>query len=120
MLPWYLLATVAMVAVQLGIQYVGISRSVGDDLASLGQTIESSVTNAVWELDRDQMIRPLDGLRQSEIVSGAQIESAEGDLLVGSGWPRESADAAAPGFFVRGETASVPLRPATARVQLPE
>jgi signal transduction histidine kinase/DNA-binding response OmpR family regulator/HPt (histidine-containing phosphotransfer) domain-containing protein len=120
MLPWYLLATVAMVAVQLGIQYVGISRSVGDDLASLGQTIESSVTNAVWELDRDQMIRALDGLRQNEIVSGARIESAEGDLLVDSGWPRESADAPAPEFFVRGQSASIPLRHAVSGGQIQE
>jgi len=110
MLPWYLLATVGMVAVQLGIQYVGISRAIADDLASLGRTVEPAVTNAVWELDRDQMTRALDGVRQNAIVSGARIESPEGGILADSGWPRESADVARPVLFVRGQTATTPLR----------
>jgi signal transduction histidine kinase/CheY-like chemotaxis protein/HPt (histidine-containing phosphotransfer) domain-containing protein len=110
MLPWYLLATVGMVVVQLGIQYVGISRAIADDLASLGRTVEPAVTNAVWELDRDQMTRALDGVRQNAIVSGARIESPEGGILADSGWPRESADVARPVLLVRGQTAATPLR----------
>ncbi len=103
MLPWYLLATVGMVAVQLGIQYIGISRAIADDLASLGRTVEPAMTNAVWELDRDQMTRALDGVRQNAIVSGARIESPEGGILADSGWSRESDEASEPVFFVRGQ-----------------
>ena len=114
MLPWYLLATIGLVAVQLGIQYVGISRAIANDLASLGRTVEPAVTNAVWELDRDQMTRALDGVRQNAIVSGARIESAKGDILADSGWSRESDETPDLAFFVRGRSAATPLRHATA------
>ncbi|WP_323028596.1 response regulator [Castellaniella defragrans] len=118
MLPWYLLATVGMVVVQLAVQYVGISRAIAEDLDSLGRTIEPAATNAVWEIDRDQMLKALDGARQNAIVSGARIESPEGALLADSGWPRESADAPEPVFFVHGQSAATPLRHATAGGEL--
>ncbi|MGX5659066.1 response regulator [Castellaniella ginsengisoli] len=114
MLPWYLLATIGLVAVQLGIQYVGISRAIADDLASLGRTVEPAVTNAVWELDREQMTRALDGVRQNAIVSGARIESPKGGILADSGWSRESDETSDLAFFVRGRSAATPLRHATA------
>lgn len=110
MLPWYLLATACMVAVQLSIQYVGISRSTAGDLASLSRTIEPAVTNAVWELDHGQLSRALAGARQNVIVSGARVKSSDGSVLAEINWPSLSGDVPPAMLFVRGHVTATPLR----------
>ncbi|WP_018608973.1 response regulator [Uliginosibacterium gangwonense] len=85
MFPWYLLIALCMTGVQLGIQYFTVSWDIGNDLASLSRTIGPSVTNAVWELDKPQLVNVVTGVRQNAIVSGVLVESAAGDTLVMSG-----------------------------------
>ncbi|MGB6006778.1 response regulator [Castellaniella sp.] len=109
MLPWYLLAIIGLVAVQLTIQYVSISRAVSSDLASLGRTIEPTVTDAVWELDRGQLLKALDSVRQNAIISGVQVVSSDGDVLAERNWPRSAADMSRSILFVSGHSVVVPL-----------
>ncbi|MDO8284724.1 MAG: response regulator [Rhodoferax sp.] len=85
MFPWYLLIALGMTGMQLAIQYASASRDIDKDLASLGHTIAPSVTNAVWELDPPQLASIVRGVRQNAIVSGVQIESASGGVLVSDG-----------------------------------
>jgi len=85
MFPWYLLIALGMTGMQLAIQYASASRDIDKDLASLGRTIAPSVTNAVWELDPPQLASIVRGVRQNAIVSGVQIESASGGILVSDG-----------------------------------
>ncbi len=85
MFPWYLLIAISMTGVQLSIQYFSVSWDISNDLASLSRTIGPSVTNAVWELDKPQLMNIVTGVRQNAIVSGVQIESADGKILAASG-----------------------------------
>ncbi|WP_260958602.1 response regulator [Pseudomonas citri] len=85
MFPWYLLIAVSMTGVQLSIQYFSVSQDISDDLASLGRTIGPSVTNAVWELDKTQLMNIVTAVRQNAIVTGVQVASADGDILAVSG-----------------------------------
>ena len=113
MLPWYLLATVVLVAAQLTIQYISISQAISSDLASLGRTIEPAVTDAVWELDQGHLLKALDSVRQNAIISGLQVTSSDGDILVERNWPRSSSDIERSVLFVGGHAVAVPLhRPA--------
>ncbi|CAM5782028.1 hybrid sensor histidine kinase/response regulator [Castellaniella caeni] len=110
MLPWYLLATIGMVAVQLSIQYVSISRAVSGDLASLGRTIAPTVADAVWELDRGQLLKALASVRQNAIISGLRVVSSDGEMLAEHDWPHASADVRQSSLFVSGDAVTVPLR----------
>ncbi|MBS1154276.1 MAG: periplasmic sensor hybrid histidine kinase [Proteobacteria bacterium] len=85
MFPWYLLLALSLTGAQLAIQYFSVSRNIDRDLASLGQTVLPSVTAAVWELDTPQLASMARGIRQNAIVSGIQIESAAGNILVANG-----------------------------------
>ena len=46
MLPWYVLATVIMVAIQLSIQYVSVSRSTAGDFRPMLLNTETSAVSA--------------------------------------------------------------------------
>ncbi|MFZ6735653.1 response regulator [Undibacterium sp. Ji42W] len=85
MLPWYLLVAISMTAAQLLIQYVSVSRDIEGDLASLGQTIAPHVSSAVWELDRPQLISIVQSTTKNAIVTGVQIETAAGEILLEMG-----------------------------------
>ena len=85
MLPWYLLIALSTTGLQLAIQYLSVSRDVDNDLASLARTVEPSVTNAVWELDRPQLLAVVQGVRHNAIVTGIRIESGDGSVLVDDG-----------------------------------
>ena len=82
MLPWYLLIALSMTGVQLAIQYFSVSRDIDRDLASLARTVQPGITEAVWELDVTRMYSSARGVRQNAIVTGVQIESATGEVLV--------------------------------------
>ena len=85
MLPWYLLVALSMTGIQLAIQYFSVSQDIDSDLASLARTVEPSITEAVWELDVERLDASARGIRQNAIVSGIQVESANGDVLVAHG-----------------------------------
>ncbi len=85
MLPWYLLLCVTMTVLQLGIQYLAVSRAIGDDLASLGRTIEPGATQALWELDTERLISVVRGVRENAIVTGVRITNPAGLEVVGDG-----------------------------------
>jgi len=82
MLPWYLLIAISMTVAQLLIQYVSVSRDIDSDLASLGRTIAPHVSNAVWELDQEQLSGILKSARQNAIVTGVQVENTTGEILL--------------------------------------
>ena len=75
MFPWYLLLALSLTAVQLAIQYFSVSSAVATDLASLTRMLAPSVTNAVWELDGEQMKSITHGLRQNEKSSPGYASS---------------------------------------------
>ncbi|PWF55754.1 response regulator, partial [Massilia glaciei] len=85
MLPWYLLLSVCMTALQLGIQYFAVSRAIADDLASLGRTVEPGATQALWELDFARLTAVVRGVRQNAIVTGVRVSNSDGEELVGDG-----------------------------------
>ena len=85
MFPWYLLLAFSLMLVQPAVQYLRVSQDIQKDLQSLGRTIEPTVTDAVWELDTPQLRSIVQGLRQNAIVTGIQIESAAGEVLVADG-----------------------------------
>ncbi|HJU49822.1 MAG TPA: response regulator, partial [Pseudogulbenkiania sp.] len=84
-LPWYLLLTLGMTGVQLGIQYVFISRSIHNDLASLGHTVGPSMSRAVWELDTPLLTSMVHGIRKNSNVTGVRVESSSGRVLAQDG-----------------------------------
>ncbi len=97
MLPWCLLLSLGMTALQLGIQYFAVSSAIADDLATLGRTVEPGAAQALWELDTARLTAVVRGVRQNAIVSGARVSNAAGDEVVGDGdRPRGRADAARP------------------------
>jgi two-component system sensor histidine kinase/response regulator len=85
MLPWYLLLSVVMTVLQLGIQYLAVSRAIGNDLASLGRTIEPGATQALWELDTARLTAVVRGVRENAIVTGVRISNPAGEEVVGDG-----------------------------------
>ncbi len=85
MLPWYLLLAVSMTLLQLGIQYLTVSRAIEADLASLGRTIEPGATQALWELDTVRLTAVVQGVRQNSIVTGVRISNSAGAVLAGDG-----------------------------------
>ena len=93
MFPWYLLIALSVMSVQIAIHYVSVSWDIDDDLASLGRTVRPSVSSAVWDLDLPQLVSIVQGVRQNAIVTGVQIESSSGEILVSEGdWPGSSHD----------------------------
>ena len=109
MFPWYLLVAISMTGVQLGIQYFSVSRDISSDLASLSRTIGPSVTSAVWELDKPQLTNIVTGVRQNAIVSGVQIESIAGHILVVSGNVPETTEDGNTAILKRFRQAELPL-----------
>ncbi|UOD30816.1 response regulator [Massilia violaceinigra] len=85
MLPWYLLLSVSMTVLQLGIQYFSVSRAIASDLASLGRTVEPGAAQALWELDTARLRAVVRGVRQNAIVTGVRIRNVDGQELVGDG-----------------------------------
>ena len=85
MLPWYLLLVVSLTLLQLGLQYIAVSRAISSDLASLGRTIEPGTTQAVWELDSDQLNSIAHGVRQNAIVSSVVVWNAAGEIIASDG-----------------------------------
>jgi signal transduction histidine kinase/CheY-like chemotaxis protein/HPt (histidine-containing phosphotransfer) domain-containing protein len=85
MLPWYLLLVVSLTLLQLGLQYIAVSRAISSDLASLGRTIEPGTTQAVWELDNDQLNSIAHGVRQNAIVSSVVVWSATDEIIAADG-----------------------------------
>ncbi|WP_229505710.1 ATP-binding protein [Massilia genomosp. 1] len=85
MLPWYLLLSVSMTVLQLGIQYLSVSRAIAGDLASLGRTVEPGAAQALWELDTARLRAVVRGVRQNAIVTGVRISNIDGQELVGDG-----------------------------------
>src|SRR5687768_14022229 len=85
MLPWYLLLVISLVFLQLGLQYMSVSRSIASDLASLGRTIEPSATQAVWELDGGVLRSLTSGVRQNAIVSSVLVLNAGDEIIASDG-----------------------------------
>ncbi|MDR3411280.1 MAG: response regulator [Formivibrio sp.] len=85
MFPWYLFLALSMTGAQLAIQYFTVSQNIDRDLASLGRTVLPGVTAAAWELDARQLASVAHGIRQNAIVTGIQIESVSGKILVTDG-----------------------------------
>jgi two-component system sensor histidine kinase/response regulator len=85
MLPWYLLLTASLIVLQLGIQYFAVSSAIGNDLASLGRTVEPGATQALWELDTARLKAVVRGVRLNAIVTGVRVTNPAGEELVGDG-----------------------------------
>ncbi|MBS1228942.1 MAG: periplasmic sensor hybrid histidine kinase [Proteobacteria bacterium] len=85
MFPWYLLIALGMTLAELAINYVSVSNDIDRDLASLGQTVGPSVSNALWALDGPQLVSIVSDVRKNAIVTGVTIESASGEILAADG-----------------------------------
>ena len=85
MFPWYLLIALGMTLAELAINYVSVSHDIDRDLASLGQTVGPSVSNALWALDGPQLVAIVHDVRKNAIVTGVTIESASGEILATDG-----------------------------------
>jgi signal transduction histidine kinase len=108
-LPWYLLLASGVTSIQLAIEYYTVSRDVAADLASLGRTVEPSVTEAVWELDHVRLASAARGIRQNAIVTGLQIMDEMGRNIVTDG-SIPAATAREVGMFrLRDRREAVPL-----------
>ena len=109
MLPWYLVITLSMTAVQLAMQYATVSRDIENDLVSLGRTVAPSVTNAVWELDSSQLASIVQGIRINAIATGVQVQTTAGDVLISDGGLPAPGAPAGDWFGNAFKQASVPL-----------
>ena len=85
MLPWYVLLTLSVTGVQLAIQYFVVNRDITNDLVSLSHTVESTATEAVWELDSSQLSSVALGVRQNAIVTGVMIRNDQNQILISNG-----------------------------------
>ncbi len=74
-----------MTVAQLLIQNLSANQDIQNDLATLGQTIAPSATEAVWELDSTKLQVVARGIQQNAIVTGVQITSVAGNLMAAVG-----------------------------------
>lgn len=109
MFPWYLLIALIMTMAELAIQYASVSRNIDSDLASLSQTVAPSVTNAVWELDTPKLQSIAQGVRKNAIVTGLEIESASGEVLLRDGELPATPDEVMGIFLSRFKQSVLPL-----------
>lgn len=110
MLPWYLLLTASMTMLQMGVQYLSISKAIADDLASMVRTIEPGVTQALWELDSARLSGIVSGVRQNAIVTGARITNTADIEVAGDGDRPAVTDAEGTSASSRYQEVTVPLR----------
>ena len=107
--PWYLLIALIMTMAELVIQYVSVSRNIDSDLNSLSQMVAPSVTNAVWELDNQQLQSIAHGVRKNAIITGLQIESATGEVLIVDGEIPAMSEDVTDSFLSRFKQSVLPL-----------
>ena len=115
MFPWYLLIALIMTMAELAIQYASVSQNIDSDLASLSQTVAPSVTNAVWELDTPKLQAIVQGVRRNAIVTGLQIESASGEIILQDGELPVAPAEIEGGFLGRFKQSVLPLTYPSAR-----
>lgn len=85
MFPWFLLLAFGMVVAQVTVQYFSVNAAIDGDLASLCATIEQPVADQVWELNLPALGALAEGTLSHSIVSGVQVTTSEGQVLVMSG-----------------------------------
>jgi len=85
MFPWFLLLAFGMVVAQVTVQYFSVNADIDGDLASLCATIEQPVADQVWELNLPALGALTEGTLSHSIVSGVQVTTSEGQVLVMSG-----------------------------------
>lgn len=81
----YLLLAILVTLVQLAIEYANVERRMAQDLASLGQSFQGSVTQAMWDLDRPLMETMAVGITQSSTVTGVLVSNGDGAVHTAMG-----------------------------------
>ena len=109
MLPWYFLVALGIMLFQLAIQFASISRNVEGDLRTLATTVRPNFVDAVWELDFPKLSAAASGVRQNAIVSGVQIESSSGEIMLRDGAVPLATGAASEGLFSVSKRIALPL-----------
>ena len=95
----YLILAIFVTAVQLVLEYSSVQRTIGSDLASLGQSFHGGVTGAMWELDRPLINTMAQGIAQSSIVTGVRISSNTGETFAAIGKVPPSTVSVSDGIF---------------------
>ena len=109
MLPWYFLVALGIMLFQVLIQFASISRNTESDLRTLAATVCPNFVDAVWELDFPKLSAAASGVRQNAIVSGVQIESSSGEILLRDGPVPLVADTGADSLFSLDKRIALPL-----------
>ena len=83
--PWFLLISLGMVGVQFTVEWASAGHAIERDLASLAQAIDQPLSESVWELNRPALEGFAQGLLADSIVTGLEIVSDRGDVLITKG-----------------------------------
>lgn len=84
-LVWYLLLAAGVTAFQLGAEYVSVRRANATELRSLAHAFSPPLAEAIWAVDKPVLNSLLQGLRQTNVVTGIAIESVRGERLAVAG-----------------------------------
>lgn len=108
---WYLLLAVVVTGVQLGLEFSETRRAVGQDLESIGRSFAPTLADTLWTFDRPQLETVAKGLVTTASVTGVQIESTSGRVVVRAGEvPEVKADGAHGGLLAPFQLRRIPLR----------
>lgn len=105
----YVVLALLVTAVQLGLEFRTTQRTVGSDLAALGDSFRDSITKAIWELDRIQLETMAQGLHQSAIVSGVRIVTPDRRIMASAGEIPEPNVTDRSGLFAPFQVQTLPL-----------
>lgn len=105
----YVALALLVTVVQLSLEFNAVSRSVGRDLATLGESFQDSVTKTLWELDQAQLQLMVDGLLQSSIVTGVQVVNKDGKTVASAGETPTPQPSDGTGVFAPFQSRTSPL-----------
>lgn len=82
---WYFVIALLVTSVQLISEYLNVKKSIFNELSNLGETLENSLAQSIWNFDVDQMEATLQGVKKISIVTGIKVTDTEGNLFTVDG-----------------------------------
>lgn len=82
---WYLALAISVTSTQLALEYSSITKTINADIQALGQSFAPGIEDALWALDRPLLASIIKGITNTPIVTGAQITTPRGEVIVEDG-----------------------------------
>lgn len=82
---WYLALAISVTTIQLALEYSSITKTISADIQALGQSFAPGIEDALWALDRPLLTSIVKGILNTTIVTGAQVTTPHGEVIVKDG-----------------------------------